>query len=130
MKVLVTGSKGQLGSEIHFLHQNFSKNTFNFTDIEEFDLSSSDKIYGYLKNADLDILVNCAAYTNVDGAEDNFKIANQVNHLAPKAIAKYCMKHGKRLIQLVQIIFSTVNSIAQLQSLTLQIPNLYMAEQN
>jgi dTDP-4-dehydrorhamnose reductase len=67
-QVLVTGAGGQLGREIKKIRNSF-KQIFTFTDIEELDVSSRDALSTYLASHKVDYMINCAAYTDVDGAE-------------------------------------------------------------
>jgi dTDP-4-dehydrorhamnose reductase len=69
-QVLVTGAKGQLGREIKKLRNLFSQ-VYTFTDIKELDLTNVDAIERRLNSHPIDYIINCAAYTNVDGAESD-----------------------------------------------------------
>lgn len=98
-KVLVTGYKGQLGSELKELSCK-SNNEFIFTDVDELDiteLSSADK---FLKNSPVDYIINCAAYTAVDKAENDYETAYKVNALAPKNLAVLSSEKNIRLIHI------------------------------
>lgn len=99
MKILVTGGKGQLGNEFQKIAIS-SAHDFTFCDIDEMDLSSENSILNFLDTKRLDIIINCGAYTNVDGAEENERLARQINGLAPGIIAKYCLKTNTRLIHI------------------------------
>ncbi len=66
--VLVTGAKGQLGREIKKLRNHFSQ-VYTFTDIEELDVTDAPAISVYLADHPADYIINCAAFTDVDGAE-------------------------------------------------------------
>lgn len=68
-QVLVTGAGGQLGREIKKIRNSF-KQIYSFTDIEELDVSKSDVLESYLSANPVDYIINCAAYTDVDGAEE------------------------------------------------------------
>jgi dTDP-4-dehydrorhamnose reductase len=105
MRILVTGKSGQLGKSIYKVvntsnnGQNF--NDFSFVGREELDLSSQDSINNYFsKNDRFNIIINCAAYTAVDKAEEEQDIANQVNHLAVKQLAEIANKQQAKLIHL------------------------------
>ena len=108
MRILVTGKNGQLGRSIHKLvntdtkiDNNQSSNEFIFVGREELDLSSEGGISHYFDNNDkFDIIINCAAYTQVDKAEQEVELANQINHLAVKQLASIASKQQARLIHI------------------------------
>jgi dTDP-4-dehydrorhamnose reductase len=77
-KVLVTGAKGQLGREIKKLRNHFSQ-IYTFTDIEELDVTDKTALDQYLTSNPADYIINCAAYTDVDGAESEPERAMQLN---------------------------------------------------
>lgn len=95
MRILVTGKNGQLGRSIQKIvntdtkiGNNQSPNDFIFVGREELDLSSESSINQYFDNNDkFDIIINCAAYTQVDKAEQEAELAKQINHLAVKQLA-------------------------------------------
>ena len=99
MKVLVTGGKGQLGSELHKISTNYNFEWL-FTDRHSFDLFDQDNIDVYLDICKPNIIINCAAYTSVDSAEDDFETANIINHKSVKLIAKWCNKTNCKLIHI------------------------------
>jgi len=90
MKVLVIGKDGQLGRSIYKLTLNSKHdNDFIFVGRDELDLSKPISIFEYFrKNITFDLIINCAAYTAVDMAEDDQILADQINHLAVKQIAE------------------------------------------
>jgi dTDP-4-dehydrorhamnose reductase len=77
-QVLVTGANGQLGREIKKLRNYFSQ-IYTFTDIEELDVTSKKDLDRYLAAHPVDYIINCAAYTDVDGAESEPEKAMQLN---------------------------------------------------
>ena len=85
--VLVTGSYGQLGSEIKELSVNYPNNYF-FTDKDELDITSIEAIKNFVDANDIDTIINCAAYTAVDKAEEDEVDADKINHLAVKYLAQ------------------------------------------
>lgn len=99
MKILVTGAKGQLGSEIRELTSS-SDHHFEFIDQEELDLTDLDSIESFLTESNSDFIINCAAYTAVDKAEDEPEIAQKINADAPGKIAQFCRKNNTRLIHI------------------------------
>jgi dTDP-4-dehydrorhamnose reductase len=99
MKILVTGGKGQLGCEINQLSSNYNYDWL-FYDIDTFDLSDLKNINVFLDKCNPDIIINCAAYTAVDNAEDNFELANTVNHKSVELIAKWSNNNNCNLIHI------------------------------
>ncbi len=85
--ILITGSNGQLGSEIRELAVN-SKQQFFFTDVAELDITDKSAVESFVAENKIDIIVNCAAYTNVDKAEDESELADKINHKAVKNLAE------------------------------------------
>jgi len=106
MRILVTGKNGQLGQSIQKIvnkggYDNQSVNDFIFVGRDELDLSKDCSISNYFDNNDkFDIVINCAAYTAVDKAEEEQEIANQVNHLAVKQLAEIASKQKFKLIHI------------------------------
>jgi len=97
--ILVTGAKGQLGSEIQHLSQ-FHDFDFEFTDIEELDITSMEQIEAFFSSRKFDMIINCAAYTAVDRAEEEKDQAELINHKAAENIAVISKKHKAPLIHL------------------------------
>lgn len=94
MNILVTGANGQLGNEMRIVSKG-SKDNYIFTDVVEvegqetsiLDITNLDAIRKMVKENDVKIIVNCAAYTNVDAAESNEALAEKLNAEAPKNLA-------------------------------------------
>jgi len=87
-KILVTGSNGQLGSEIREICSNHNQHNFIFTDIEELNITKMEDVKIFFENNDIDFIINCAAYTAVDKAENDIKNARLVNVLAVSNLAE------------------------------------------
>lgn len=100
MKIIVTGSKGQLGRSIQELASDYPELSFVFTDIEELDICDPDRVDAFLSGEKPAVVVNCAAYTAVDKAEKEEKLAEMINHHAVVNLAAGCKKHGARLIHI------------------------------
>lgn len=86
MKILVTGANGQLGNEMRIVSQN-SKDVYIFTDVAELDITSLDAVRNMVKEEDVKVIVNCAAYTNVDKAEDDVELCERLNAKAVENLA-------------------------------------------
>ena len=93
IKVLVTGSKGQLGSEIRSLSPLYSGLDIVFTDIDELDITNLREIEKFFNRHEFQALINCAGYTAVDKAEDEAELALQVNGEAVQFLASVCTKN-------------------------------------
>ncbi len=94
MNILVTGANGQLGTHIRLLASNTSTNHWLFTDIETLDITSEESVARFVDSQSIDCVINCAAYTNVDAAEDAEPEADNVNRLAVKILASSMAKRG------------------------------------
>jgi dTDP-4-dehydrorhamnose reductase len=100
MRVLITGSNGQLGSEIKVISGNFPRIEFLFTDVAELDIAERDRVHEFFTKNRPDYVVNCAAYTAVDRAEQEVDLANRINGLAPGILAEACEAFKARLIHI------------------------------
>lgn len=98
--ILVTGSNGQLGSEIRGLVEAYSNYYFLFTDVEELDICNHSLVEQFIVEKNIDVILNCAAYTAVDKAEENIDIANEINHLAVKNFAEIAKENNVKLIHI------------------------------
>lgn len=81
MNILVTGANGQLGTHMRLLSPQ-SRHQYLFTDIAELDITCREAVLAYVRGNHIDLVVNCAAYTNVDRAEGDEENADRVNRLA------------------------------------------------
>ena len=79
MRVLITGSNGQLGSEIKELATNYKKLDFIFKDLPELDICNFEALQAFIIDNNINAVINCAAYTAVDKAEEDAEIAEKVN---------------------------------------------------
>ncbi|MFC2098983.1 dTDP-4-dehydrorhamnose reductase [Bacteroidota bacterium] len=98
--ILVTGANGQLGNEIRRNAVNYPEMTFHYTDIEELDITDKKAVAEFLDSNPVKYLVNCAAYTAVDNAEDDANAAMLINQRAVEILAG---ESQRRNIQLIHI---------------------------
>ena len=99
MNVLVTGANGQLGNEMRIVSKGSSDN-YIFTDVDELDITNRDAIRKCVAENDVKVIVNCAAYTNVDKAEDDEATAELLNAQAVEYMAKVCKENDATLIHI------------------------------
>lgn len=87
LNILVTGANGQLGNEMRLLGAT-SKNNYIFTDVTELNITDKAAISDMVKEHRIQVIINCAAYTNVDKAEDDEATADLLNHTAARYLAE------------------------------------------
>ena len=101
MKILVIGKNGQLGKSIKkVLANSVQHNKYIFVGREGLDLSKKSSINDYVKNNSFDLIINCAAYTKVDKAEEEVLSANQINNLAVAQLSVIAKKQNSKLIHI------------------------------
>lgn len=98
--ILVTGAKGQVGSELAHLSSQYPQFQFYFTDLPELDLTDSTALSALFAETSFQYCINCAAYTAVDQAESEPELAKAVNETAVAALARICVEYHTGLIQL------------------------------
>ena len=100
MKILVTGCKGQLGNEMQLLEEKNPQHLYFNTDVEDLDITDEVAIERYVDEHEIDGIVNCAAYTAVDKAEENPSICRMLNATAPGFLAAAVERRGGWMIQI------------------------------
>lgn len=99
MNILVTGANGQLGNEMRALSAENLQHTYFFTDVQELDICNEGAVQAYVNDNEIDIIVNCAAYTAVDNAEDHPELCDRLNNIAPGYLARAAQGRGAAMIQ-------------------------------
>lgn len=97
--ILVTGSNGQLGNEMRILSR-YSKHHYILTDIQELDITNIEALKKIVKDNNINVIVNCAAYTAVDKAEDDIETADLINNKAVSNLAIVCKEVDATLIHI------------------------------
>lgn len=97
--VLITGCNGQLGNEMQILAKENKQYAYFFTDVEELDITDEGAVDRFVEENEIDCIVNCAAYTAVDKAEENEEFCNLLNNVAPGYLAKAVGKRGGCMVQ-------------------------------
>ncbi len=124
--LLVTGSKGQLGLELRSLESDFSNYTFFFTDKSNLDITNFEAVSTFISINNITVIINCAAYTNVDKAEEETVLANKINHLAVENLAKVSKEHNIKLIHIsTDYVFEGISSVPYLETSETNPQNVY-----
>jgi dTDP-4-dehydrorhamnose reductase len=97
--ILITGANGQLGNEIRVLAASTGEN-YIFTDVNELDITDRKSVIDFITSNDIQVVVNCAAYTQVDQAEDDELLADKINHLAVSYLAEGCLRNSAVLLHI------------------------------
>ena len=100
MNILITGCNGQLGNEMQLLEASHPQHTYFNTDVAELDITNQDAIEAFVNENQIDGIVNCAAYTAVDKAEENEELCTKLNAEAPAYLAAAIGKRGGWMIQI------------------------------
>ena len=99
-KILITGCNGQLGNEIQLISRDYPDFTYFFTDVSELDICNEAAVKEFIDAHEIDYVVNCAAFTAVDKAEESVELCNTLNNLAPGYLAKAVGERGGGMIQI------------------------------
>ena len=100
MNILITGCRGQLGSELQLLQEQHPQHTFFNTDVAELDITNKRAVERFVIDHAIDGIVNCAAFTAVDRAEQDQQLCGLLNTLAPGYLAAAIEQRGGWLIQI------------------------------
>lgn len=100
MNILVTGCKGQLGTELQKIAARDTQHRWVFTDVDTLDICDKAAVETCFDEQRIDACINCAAYTAVDKAEDEPELATLINAFAPKVLAEACLRHDALLIHI------------------------------
>lgn len=109
MKILITGSHGQLGNELQTMlrtgeagigriSDKYAGCEIIAVDVEDLDITDTEAVMAFVGEKKPDIIINCAAMTNVDGCETNFDAAMKVNAIGPRNLAMAAERNGAKLV--------------------------------
>lgn len=98
MNILVTGANGQLGNEMRVVAGEQTALVYHFTDVAELDICDEQAVERFVVEGAIDCIVNCAAYTNVNKAEEDAVLCDRLNHLAPANLARVAARHRIGLV--------------------------------
>jgi dTDP-4-dehydrorhamnose reductase len=123
MKILITGSKGQLGtqiikmlenknSELGFIDSTYSETEIIGVDVNILDITDIKAVRQYMNESKPDVVINCAAYTNVDACETNIDLAFKINAIGPRNLALISEEIGAKLIHIsTDYVFSGIGTV-------------------
>lgn len=100
LHILVTGSEGQVGQELKYWSSQFPAFSFTYIDVKDLDITDGPAVKAFFAENDIDVCINCAAYTAVDKAEEFPTIAKKVNAEGVQHLADACQLNQAKLIQL------------------------------
>lgn len=104
MNILVTGANGQLGNEVQIVSKQSAKDHYFFTDVcdgyEKLDITDIENVRAFVKAHEINCIINCAAWTNVDKAETAGDIVETLNAVAPENLAKVMKEAGGLLVHI------------------------------
>ena len=98
--ILITGANGQLGNEMRVLSEENKEYTYFFTDVAELDICNEQSVMDFVKANNIQVIVNCAAYTAVDKAEENIEFCTKLNADAVGYLAKAAEANQAEFIQI------------------------------
>lgn len=115
--ILVTGANGQLGNEMRMLSAENKEYNYFFTDVAELDICDDAAVMAFVKENDINVIVNCAAYTAVDKAEDNAELCSRLNSDAVGYLAKAATANDAEFIQIsTDYVFDGTNHLPYKES--------------
>ena len=125
-KILVTGAKGQLGSELQVLSKDYSQFEWVFTDREELDLSDLEHLAIKITRINPQFIINCAAHTAVDRAETELELSDVLNHQAVAVLAKWSQNNNCKLLHVsTDYVFDGAAAIALTETAATNPINVY-----
>ena len=98
--ILITGANGQLGNEMRVLSAEYPEYSYFFTDVEELNICNEQAVMDYVEDHQIHVIVNCAAYTAVDKAEEDVELCTKLNADAVGYLAKAAEVFGAEFIQI------------------------------
>ena len=99
-KLMVTGCNGQLGRALQKVYADSKEYEYVGTDVDQLDITDADAVYRYIGELKPYAIINCAAYTNVDGCEKNEDTAYRINAVGPRNLAVAAEDFGAKLVHI------------------------------
>ncbi|MDR2840829.1 MAG: dTDP-4-dehydrorhamnose reductase [Paludibacter sp.] len=112
MNILITGSNGQLGNEMRIIAEKFTEINFFFTDVAELDITDKQAIESFIAAHNINIIVNCAAYTAVDRAENDHVLCYTLNRDAVRNLGEVAQAADVKIIHIsTDYVFDGSNNV-------------------
>ena len=109
--ILVTGSNGQLGTSLKGIYKSYPFN-FYFKSKKQLDITDYSTLEHFLFSKEINIIINCAAYTDVNNAENQYELSEKINHFSVENIARLCSKFKIQLIHIsTDYVFDGLNKV-------------------
>ncbi|MCG9793916.1 dTDP-4-dehydrorhamnose reductase [Flavobacterium algicola] len=125
-KILITGAKGQLGSELTILSKTYSQYEWVFTDWQELDLCNLEALESSISKINPQIIINCAAHTAVDKAESEVELSDVLNHQSVAIMAKWSHENNCKLVHVsTDYVFDGDSSVALTETALTNPINVY-----
>lgn len=126
MNILVTGSNGQLGNEIRVISDNYPQHRYFFTDAVELDICDKIATENFVVSNHITAIINCAAYTAVDNAEDDIDLCYKINRDAVKNLGEITEKYKLKIIHIsTDYVFDGTNHIPYTEKMTVKPVGVY-----
>ena len=110
--ILITGSKGQLGNEMQQAAVRYPQFNYIYTDVDELDICNKAALDAFVKANSVNFIVNCAAYTAVDKAEDDVELCYKINSVAVRNIGEVAESNGVKVVHVsTDYVFDGTNHI-------------------
>ena len=110
--ILITGSKGQLGNEMQQVTVSYPQFNYIYTDVDELDICDKAALDAFVKANSVNFIVNCAAYTAVDKAEDDVELCYKINSDAVRNIGEVAASNGIKVVHVsTDYVFDGTNHI-------------------
>lgn len=126
MKLLITGAYGQLGNEMRVALERYSHLESIFTDVDTLDITDKNAVDAFVALHKPNVLINCAAYTAVDKAEDDLALCYKINCDAVRNLGEVAQAHGMTVIHVsTDYVFDGTNHIPYTEDMAVSPTNVY-----
>ena len=126
MKLLITGAYGQLGNEMRVALERYPHLESIFTDVDTLDITDKNAVDAFVALHQPNVLINCAAYTAVDKAEDDLALCYKINCDAVRNLGEVAQAHGIRVIHIsTDYVFDGTSHIPYTEDMAVSPTNVY-----